>query len=63
MIGGKVEDIDHFSPGKGPKRYGEIRKAVPGVTERMLTLQLREMEEDGLLSSDGIPWQVPLRVE
>jgi DNA-binding HxlR family transcriptional regulator len=33
----------------GILRYSEIRSKIPGITERMLTVQLREMEKDGLV--------------
>lgn len=33
----------------GVLRYSEIRNKIPGITERMLTVQLRELEKDGLV--------------
>lgn len=46
----------------GPKRFSELRRLLPGVTQRMLTLQLRELESDGLLTRTVYP-QVPPRVD
>lgn len=46
---------------KGKRRFGELKKALPHVTERMLTLQLRELERDGIVSRKGYA-EVPPRV-
>jgi len=43
-------------------RFGELRKAISGITQHMLTAQLRELENDGLVSRTVFA-QVPPRVE
>ena len=46
----------------GKKRFGELKKSIPGITERMLTLQLRKMEANGLIKRT-VYAEVPPRVE
>lgn len=43
-------------------RFGEIKKRIPHITERMLTLQLRELERDGLVKRT-VYAEVPPRVD
>ncbi|MFD1827556.1 MULTISPECIES: winged helix-turn-helix transcriptional regulator [Mumia] len=46
----------------GTRRFAEIHRGLPGVSHKVLTQQLREMEADGLLRREVFP-EVPPRVE
>src|SRR5882757_9147714 len=46
----------------GPMRYGELKKSIEGISERMLVAQLRELEKDQIVQRHVYP-EVPPRVE
>lgn len=48
--------------GDGAMRFNELRKAIEGVSQRMLTLTLRNLERDGLVTRTVFP-EIPPRVE
>src|SRR5690242_20093592 len=48
--------------GAGPKRFNELRREIPSVSQRMLTLTLRNLERDGLVSRTVTP-TIPPRVD
>jgi len=48
--------------GDGPKRFNEIRRALGSISQRMLTLTLRGLERDGLVTRTGFP-TIPPRVD
>lgn len=50
VIGGKYKAIILYELIDGTKRYHEIQRAVPQATPRMLSKQLKELEEDGIIN-------------
>ena len=46
----------------GPRRFNELRREIPSVSQRMLTLTLRNLERDGLVSRTVTP-TIPPRVD
>lgn len=47
---------------EGPKRFNELRREIPSVSQRMLTLTLRNLERDGLVTRTVTP-SIPPRVD
>lgn len=62
IIGGKWKGILLYHLIDGKKRFNEFRKLYPKITQRMLTLQLRELERDGVIHRE-VYKQVPPKVE
>lgn len=62
IIGGKWKSIILFRVLEQTRRFNELRKLLPNITQRTLTNQLRELERDGLLHRE-VYAEVPPKVE
>jgi len=63
VIGGKWKTVILYHLIPGTKRYNELRKDMPTVTERTLRVQLRSLEADGILKRKVYTSKPPLKVE
>ncbi|MDP9423987.1 MAG: helix-turn-helix transcriptional regulator [Pseudomonadota bacterium] len=61
-IGDKWTVLVVTTLGEGPRRFNELRREIPSVSQRMLTLTLRNLERDGLVSRTVTP-TIPPRVD
>lgn len=63
VFGGKWKSIIlYYLLNEGPIRFNELQRKVNGITQRMLTKQLKDLEQDGLIRRKAYP-EVPPRVE
>ncbi|WP_225821165.1 winged helix-turn-helix transcriptional regulator [Streptomyces naphthomycinicus] len=62
IIDGKWKVTILWALGERTHRFGELRRQLPGVTEKVLAAQLRELEADGIVHREEYP-EVPPRVE
>ncbi|SHJ86261.1 transcriptional regulator, HxlR family [Propionispora hippei DSM 15287] len=62
LIGGKWKSLILWHLGENILRFSELKKALPKITQKMLTQQLRELEQDGLVKR-FVYTQVPPKVE
>jgi DNA-binding HxlR family transcriptional regulator len=63
LIGGKWKSVILMHLMDGTKRYNELRKEIPTITERTLSLQLKQLEKDDLISRKVYTKKPPLKVE
>jgi DNA-binding HxlR family transcriptional regulator len=61
-IGGKWKTVVLWYIMRGRNRFSELKKVIPDITEKMLSLQLKQLEKDGIITRHIFP-EVPPRVE
>ena len=62
FIGGKWKTVVLWYLRKEKRRFSELKRLIPGITEKMLSLQLKQLEQDGIVERIVYP-EVPPRVE
>jgi len=62
VMGGKWKPLILFHLGHGKHRFGELRRLVAGVSEKMLIQQLRELQADGIIGRADFK-EIPPKVE
>lgn len=62
LVGGKWKTVILYHIKDTEKRYNELRKEVPDVTEMTLSLQLKQLEKDGLVSRKVYGKKPPIKV-
>ena len=62
IISGKWKPLIVYFLAQGPNRYGELRRAVRGVSDKMLIQHLKELEADGIVTRTD-HHEVPPRVD
>jgi DNA-binding HxlR family transcriptional regulator len=62
MLGGKWKAVILYHLVDGQKRYSELHKEMPSVTEMTLSLQLKQLEKDGLIARRAYGKKPPIKV-
>lgn len=62
FVGGKWKTVVLWYLRKDKKRFNELKKLIPDITEKMLSIQLKNLENDGIIARKQYP-EIPPRVE
>lgn len=62
LIGGKWKVVILYHLKDASKRYSELKRELPGITEMTLSLQLKQLEEDGLILREVYGEKPPIKV-
>lgn len=63
FIGGKWKSVVLWYLRKEKKRFSELNNLIPQITEKMLSLQLKQLESDGLIKREVLTRKPPMKVE
>lgn len=62
LVGGKWKAVILYHLQHGDKRFSELRKDMPTITEMTLSLQLKQLEYDGMVTREVLGAKAPLKV-
>ena len=62
VLGGRWKFIILYNIRNSPKRFGQINQFIPSISNKVLTEQLRELEEDGIINSTVFSDLIPVNV-
>ena len=63
VVGGRWKFIILYTLRKSPKRFGQINHFIPSISNKVLTEQLRELEEDDIINRKVLTDRIPVNVE
>ncbi|WP_299531747.1 helix-turn-helix domain-containing protein [Ulvibacterium sp.] len=63
VLGGRWKFIILYTIRKSAKRFGQINHFIPSISNKVLTEQLRELEQDGIIERRVLTDRVPVNVE
>ena len=63
VMGGRWKFIIAYTIRNSPKRFGQINQFIPSISNKVLTEQLRELEEDNIINRTVISDRIPVNVE
>lgn len=63
VLGGRWKFIILYTIRNSPRRFGQINQFIPSISNKVLTEQLRELEEDGIVIRTVLTDRIPVNVE
>ena len=63
LLGGRWKFIILYTIRKSPRRFGQINQFIPSISNKVLSEQLRELEEDGIIKRKVLTDRIPVNVE